>query len=97
VGEVGQGAQRKILAIEAEIVTVDLWSFESQIYPKIDAEGIQGKKSLRVKFKNLGEGNKAEVRINVLVKVPSVRESCRNEDLGERIYRSRWLVSEAYR
>ena len=52
---------------------VDLRSFESQVYPKIDAEGMRGKHHLEMKFE-LGERNEVEVKIRALDAQPLTNE-----------------------
>lgn len=48
---------------------VDLWSFESKVYPKIDASGMDGKSHLKLKFE-LGERNWVEVNTRALDRQP---------------------------
>lgn len=50
-------------------MTVDIWGFESKLYPLIDAKGLKGYNKLEEKF-CLGENVYVDVKINNFDKVP---------------------------
>lgn len=49
---------------------VNLWSFESEIYPCIDAAGVRGEDCVERKKLALGEGNYVAVKIQTLDEKP---------------------------
>jgi hypothetical protein len=50
-------------------MTVDIWGFESKLYPLIDAKGLEGQSNLKEEF-CLGENVYVNVKINNFDKVP---------------------------
>ncbi len=85
---------------------VDLWSFESQVYPRIDAAGMRAKQKVEEKF-ILGEGNMVDVKIQTLdgkplsnsrkVEVKNLLFSINFRSLHERQWKQWFRVDSEYK